>query len=154
MRSYIILAFIFLASCAGFAGDRPPYATPAAGTSIRKQLMDALRVPVEKHLGQPVIFKVSTLRVAGDWAFFVGTAMQPDGSLVDYRKSAQFRMNPKETRMDMEAGMLFGGVDALLKRGAGGWKIVAMTYDAGDVHWLDYDTRFGAPHRMIADPLQ
>ena len=154
MRQFLILGFIIVASFNGFAGDRAAYSTPAAGTPIRKQLMDTLRVPAEKHLGQPVIFKVGTLRVQDDWALFVGTAIQPNGSLVDYRKSLQFKADPKETRLAMDAGMLFGGIDALLKKGANGWKVVTINYDAGDVHWLDYDTRFGAPHRMIADPIQ
>ena len=154
MRTFLPLIFMLLVLFNGRAGDATGYTTPASGTPIRKELMDALRLPVERHLGQPIIFKVSTLRVSDGWAFFVGNAMQPNGKPVDYRKSQQFKTNPKDTQMDMKAGLLFGGVDALLRREGDRWKIVTITYDAGDVHWLDYDKRFGAPRRMIADPLK
>ena len=155
MNVRTLLSIVLLAATPipGVAAERPDYSTPAAGTPLRKELLDTLRLPVEKRLGQPVIFKVSTLRVSGGWAFFVGNAMQPDGKLVDYRKSQQFKTNPKETLDEIKSGLLFGGVDALLKREGEHWKSLAITYDAGDVHWLDYDKRFGAPHRMIADPL-
>ncbi len=43
--------------------------TPAAGSAEREAIMDALPVPAEKDLKQEVIFKVSMLRVIGDWAF-------------------------------------------------------------------------------------
>ena len=48
-----------------------------------------------------------------------------------------------------EAGSLYGGVDALLKRSAKGWEVLAITFDAGDVHWMDYEKRFGVPKAMI-----
>ena len=153
MRTFLIFLFVISVPIIGRAGDAAHYTTPAAGTPLRKELMDALRVPVERHLGQPVMFKVGTLRVSGGWAFFVGNAIQPNGKPVDYRKSQQFRTSPRDTLSDVESGILFGGVDALLKRDGDRWKIMAITYDAGDVHWLDYDKRFGAPRRMIADPL-
>lgn len=154
MRSLLLLLLLSGSIFAGRAGERAPYATPPAGSALRKQLMDTIRIPAEEHLGQAVIFKVSALRVTDSWAFFLGTAVQPDGSTVDFRKSKAFRRNPRETKEEMEAGTLFGGVDALLKREGNRWRIVAITYDASDVHWLDYDQRFGAPHRLIADPIQ
>jgi hypothetical protein len=50
--------------------------------------------------------------------------------------------------------MLYGGVDALLKREGNRWRILVITYDASDVHWNDYDQKFGAQHRLIADPIR
>ena len=154
MRSILLLVFLVSFTLAAGAGDRDPYTTPPVGSALRKQLMDTIRVPAEEHLGQAVVFKVSTLRVMGDWAFFLGTAIQPNGNSVDFRKSKAYRENPQETKSEIEAGMLYGGVDALLKREGNRWRIVAITYDASDVHWLDYDQKFGAPHRLIADPIR
>ena len=154
MRSVLLLLLLLGSTFSGRAGERAAYSTPPVGSALRKQLMDTIRIPTEEHLGQAVIFKVSALRVTDTWAFLLGTAVRPDGSTVDFRKSKAFRNNPRETKEEMEAGILYGGVDALLKREGNHWRIVAITYDASDVHWLDYDQRFGAPHRLIADPIQ
>ena len=130
------------------------YTTPASGSVLRKEILDVIRIPTEKHLGQSVMFKVNTLRTTGDWAFFVGTAIQPNGRPVDYRKSEAYKDNPEQTRVAIDAGELSGSVDALMKRMGTTWTILAITYDATDVHWLDYDTRFGAPKKLIADPIK
>ncbi len=154
MRAIFCLLVLIASTFGAAAGDRAPYSTPPVGSAVRKQLMDTIRIPAEEHLGQAVIFKVSALRVTDSWAFFLGTAMQPNGSRVDFRKSKAFRENPRETKDELDAGTLYGGVDALLKREGNRWRIVAITYDASDVHWLDYDKRFGAPHRLIADRIE
>ena len=154
MRAILLLVLLIGFTVVAGAGDSAPYATPAVGSALRKQLMDTLRIPAEEHLGQAVVFKVSALRVMGDWAVFLGTAIQPNGNPVDFRKSKAYRENPRETKSEIEAGMLYGGVDALLKREGNRWRIVAITYDASDVHWIDYDQKFGAPRRLIADPIR
>jgi len=154
MRAILFVVFLLGFTALTMAGDRDPYSTPAVGSPLRKQLMDTIRIPAEEHLGQAVVFKVSALRVMGDWVFFLGTAIQPNGNAVDFRKSKAYRENPRETKSELEAGVLYGGVDALLKREGNRWRIVAITYDASDVHWLDYDQKFGAPHRLIADPIR
>jgi hypothetical protein len=50
---------------------------------------------------------------------------------------------------EMDAGVLFGGVDALVKKTAQGWRVVEIVYEAGDVHWLDYPQRYGVPAAML-----
>src|ERR1044072_3902091 len=62
--------------------------TPKQGSSERKALMDALRVPVEKDLNKKVVFKVDHLKVQGDWAFMRGVPQQPNGARMDYRGTA------------------------------------------------------------------
>ena len=154
MRSILLPVLLAGLTFTAPAGEKAPYFTPPVGSALRKQLMDTIRIPAEEHLGQAVVFKVSELRVMGDWVFFLGTAIQPNGNPVDFRKSKAFRENPRETKGEIEAGMLYGGVDALLKKEGNRWRIVAITYDASDVHWLDYDQKYGAPHRLIADPIR
>ena len=130
------------------------YTTPHQGSALRKKLLDTIRVPTEEHLGQPVVFKVNTLRTTDTWAFFVGEATQPNGNAVDYGKSKEFKNDPKNTKIGLDAGVLYGGVDALLKNDGTNWKIVTIAYDATDVHWLDYDKRFGVPRNLIAEPVK
>ena len=154
MRAILLLMLLAGLTVTMPAADKAPYFTPPIGSALRKQLMDTVRIPVEEHLGQAVVFKVSALRVMGDWVFFLGTAIQPNGNPVDFRKSKAFRDNPRETKSEIEAGMLYGGVTALLKKEGNRWRIVTITYDASDVHWLDYDQKYGAPHRLIADPIR
>lgn len=69
MRAILLLVLLIGFTVVAGAGDSAPYATPAVGSALRKQLMDTLRIPAEEHLGQAVVFKVSALRVMGDWAF-------------------------------------------------------------------------------------
>ena len=151
-RSAFLLLIILAVN--GLAADQPAYTTPSAGSPLRKQLLDVIRVPAEDRFGQTIVFKVSTLRATDTWAFFVGTAIQPNGNPVDFRKSKEFKKDPKGTQDAFDAGALYGSVDALLKKDGPNWKIVVITYEAGDVHWLDYDKRYGAPKRMISDPLE
>ena len=53
--------------------------TPKAGSAERKAIMDAMRVPVQKETKYPVIFKVDSLKMQGDWAFYSGNALHKDG---------------------------------------------------------------------------
>lgn len=154
MQSLIPFVFLIALPLAGHAGERSDYNTPAAGSSLRKQILDTIRIPTEEHFGQPVVFKVNTLRATGTWAFFIGQTIQPNGKLIDYRKSKEFKADPKTTQSGLDAGVLYGGVDALLKNDGTGWKIIAVTYNSTDVHWHDYDKRFGVPRRLIADPIK
>lgn len=154
MRLLISLVILITLTLGAKAGERTDYATPAEGTALRKLLLDTIRVPTEQHLGQRVVFKVNTLRATDTWAFFVGVAVQPDGRPVDYRKSKPFKQDPKTTKAILDSGNLYGGVDALLEKDGAKWKIIAITYDATDVHWHDYDRRFGAPRKLIVDPIK
>ena len=154
MRSLFPIIFLTIFTFTARAGERTDYATPGVGAALRKQLLDTIRVPTEEHLGQPVVFKVNTLRATDNWAFFVGEAIQPNGKPIDYRKSKEFKQDRKATQIGLDAGVLYGGVDALLKKEGTKWKIIAVTYDATDVHWLDYEKRFGVPRNLIADPIK
>ena len=148
------IIFLLILTCATRAGERTDYATPGTGSALRKQLLDTIRVPTEEHLGQSVVFKVNTLRATAIWAFFVGEAIQPNGKPIDYRKSKEFKEDRKATQIGLDAGVLYGGVDALLKKEGTKWKVIAVTFDATDVHWLDYDKRFGVPQTLIGDPIK
>ncbi len=55
-----------------------PVTEPTPGSPERKALMDAMRAPVAKKVGQPVNF-TGIPRILGDWASFQGTVATMDG---------------------------------------------------------------------------
>lgn len=57
--------------------------TPARGTQLRTDLMDAMRPFAEWNLGAPVQFVVHDLRVDGDVAFASVTMQRPGGVEID-----------------------------------------------------------------------
>lgn len=106
--------------------------TPAAGTPVRKAIMDALRVPAERDLGQPVIFKVQHLRVGGGWAFARVEPLQPNGRAIDYSRT-------KYAEDDAE-GVFDGEGEALLRGSGQDWEVVEWRFGATDTEvqlWLE-----------------
>ena len=111
--------------------------TPKAGSDERKMVLDAARVPVERDLGQPVIFKIIHLRVSDGWAFVNGLPMRSDGKPIDYSKSI-YAEDVKEGLFSEEAAVLLARQDA-------GWRVVTYSVGFGDVVWDGWDEEFGAP---------
>ena len=60
----LLLALLLILATPALAWD-----TPARGTQLRSDLMNAIRPAVEADLGAPVIFVVQDLRYAGNVAF-------------------------------------------------------------------------------------
>jgi len=115
--------------------------TPRPGSKERKALMDAARVPVQKQLKKPVIFKVDALKVQGAWAFLRGVPLQPNGKPMDY-KGTIYEESIRE-------GAFSGMVCALMKREKGKWKVVDYAIGPSDVAWDDWDKRYGAPSSIF-----
>jgi len=59
--------------------------TPAVGSPERTAIVDSLRKPVQEYLKKPIVFKITTFNVLGDWAFLIGTPLQPGEKAMDYR---------------------------------------------------------------------
>jgi hypothetical protein len=100
-------------------------------------VLDAARVPVEKDLGQGIVFQVKTLRVTPEWAFVYGTPKRPDGRPVDYSKSIYAE--------DAKGDAFSGQAAVLLARDGGGWRLVTYSVGFTDVVWDSWDEEFGAP---------
>jgi hypothetical protein len=111
--------------------------TPKMGSAARKAVLDAARVPVEKDLGQPIVFQVKTLRVTPDWAFVHGMPKRLDGKPVDYAKSIYAQ--------DVKEGTFSGEAAVLLARDGTGWRLITYSVGFGDVVWDSWDEEFGAP---------
>ena len=90
------------------SGGRVAY-TPQPGTRERKAILDALRKPVQKRVGRPVIFLVGSLKVINGWAMVQGNARKPDGK-------------------DLGDEFLWGELAALLRRKPNGTWVV-LTWD-------------------------
>lgn len=85
-----IAAFVIVA--AGNAASADGYTTPARGSDLRQDLMDAIRPIAEWEMGPPVVFSVDDLRVAGKVAFAALQPVRPSGAdipLSDTRMSRQ-----------------------------------------------------------------
>ena len=83
--------------------------TPKPGTRERKAILDALRKPVQKRVGRPVIFQVGSLKVKDGWALVQGNARKPNGG-------------------DLGDRFLWGELAALLRRKPNGTWVV-LTWD-------------------------
>lgn len=120
-------------------------ATPPAGSAARKAILDALRVPVQKELKRPVIFKVDHLRTQGEWAFMTGVPRQPGNKPMDYRGTVY-----AENRRH---GVSDDWICALLRRERGSrqprWRVVTYAIGATDVVWDGWDREYHAPRALF-----
>ena len=137
-RIAAVLSLLLLQLSPSLAG---PYWTPQKDTPERKAVMDAARVPVEKDLGQAVIFRVEDLRVTDDWAFLNAEPLQPNGRPIDFSRTAY-----RESVADGS----FGGMAAvLLARAGDGWRVVTYSVGFSDLVWDTWDDEYGAPSSLF-----
>jgi hypothetical protein len=121
---------------AQFALAQSSVVEPKAGSALRTTVLNGLRPTVERDLNQKVQFKVYGLRVYKGWAFFEGSALQPNGN------EANLRITHYRSRIGT-AG--FGGDEmfALLKLSGKQWKVKAYVFGPTDVTWVDW---WGKPY--------
>jgi hypothetical protein len=135
IRVFSALMAIVMAAVSVEAGGK--VWTPKVGSDERRVVLNAARVPVERDLGQPVVFKIRHLRVSADWAFLYGIPQGPGGRSIDYTKSIYAE--------DVKAGAFNEGAAVLLARAGAGWRVVTYSVGFGDVVWDVWDEEFGAP---------
>ena len=111
--------------------------SPKAGTPERQEILNALRVPVEAKLRQPVVFKVSGITVKAGWAFVEGEPLRPDGRRPDYSKTPYAQA--------VKDGLFGYDVDALLRLKDGTWTVATYYIGATDVEWLSWARKYGSP---------
>ena len=115
--------------------------TPSKNSAERKQIMDALRVPVQKELNQDVIFKVNDLKVFGDWAFMGGEPLAKSGGKPDYRGT--------KYEDDIKSDMFDNNIFSLLKKKGGRWTIVVYYLGCTDVCYAGWWKEHGAPKEIF-----
>ena len=129
-----------LLACAPAAAHSGVF-TPAPGSNERKAILNALRLPVEKDLGMPVIFVVHHpeifFRVEADWAFVGADFRHPDGSPMGESYYARSNDQNSDT------------VLALLHRSHGHWRVVNHDTGAVDAAWADWSRQYHAPSDLF-----
>ncbi len=125
--------------CLSNAHAQSPY-TPAAGTSERKAIMNALRVPCERDLQQKVIFRVQHLRIAGNWALARVVPLRPDGSDIAFTKT--------KYRELIEEGAFDGEGEALLRKSGGHWELLEWRFGASDTEVPLWFEKYHAPESL------
>ncbi len=116
---------------------------PEKKSSEREQIMDVLRIPVEKELKQEIKFKVGSLKVVGDWAFMQG---EPLNKVSGKRADLTGTKYGEDNWQDFD-----NNIFALLKKKGGKWTIVERAMMCSDVCYDGWDKKHGAP-KEIFDP--
>lgn len=130
-------------AAASNAGNVVKLVRPKPGNPLRKAVLDGLRGPIQRDLGQKVIFMVDDIRVSGDWAYVQVSPVQPNSKPIDFSKTRY-----KEA---MEEGFFDGPrTYALLRKRGGQW--LTLTYQIGptDVCWIGWSgPPYNAPARVL-----
>jgi hypothetical protein len=104
---------------------------PAAGSPMRKAVLDALRPMIERRLGPPVEFKVTLIRVEGPWAFVIVDPQRRGGKPIDgYKIFGEHFGNMDGLR-----------IEAVLRKQGGKWRVVDHGIGATDVWYCDVGPR-------------
>lgn len=135
MKSFVLILSVYLLSWVAIHAAEPH--SPKPGSSERKAIADALRIPVKAELKKDVIFKIDRLKVLDGWAFLAGVPLMPDGSEMDYRGTVHMEA--------INEGAFDGGIFALLQKRDGQWVTVRYIIGATDVPYVDWPQEFGAP---------
>lgn len=136
----LFLFFLFIAPSWVFSKA----VTPEMGSVERKEIMDALRSPVEDKIKKKVIFKVNHLKVDNGWAFLIVAPLQPNGKPMDYRGTPY--------QKEVEDDMFSNTVCALLHQKEGRWKVIEFVLGATDVPFVDWDKKYHAPSSIFPLP--
>jgi hypothetical protein len=115
--------------------------TPKPNSIERKQILDALRMPVEKELKKSVVFKVDHLKVQNDWAFMRGVLKRPDGRRMDYKGTAYEEA--------IKEGVFDDWVCGLMRKEEGKWRVVSYAIGATDVVYEGWDEEYKAPTEIF-----
>jgi hypothetical protein len=115
--------------------------TPAKNSAERTEILNALRVPVEKKLKQKISFSVSHFKVGRNWAFLSGEPQNARGGRPDYRKTPY--------RDAVDSGAFDNNIFALLKKTGGKWTVVTYAIGCTDVCYLEWQTDHKAPKAIF-----
>ena len=134
----IVLAILFLFGCSAFAQG---VYTPEKGTPERKEILDALRLPVERELKQKIVFTADTFNVLSNWTFIFGTMRSPEGGQPDFSRTKY-----AQAQRD---GFFDNNFQALLKKSAGKWSVVKYQIGCTDVCYTEWWKQYRAPKAVF-----
>lgn len=103
------------------------FTVPPPGSRVRTAILGALRPAIERRVGPQVEFKVTLIRVRGNWAFVVADPQRKGGRPIDgYQLFGEDFDNMDGLR-----------VDAVLQKRSGRWVVVDHAIGATDVWYCD-----------------
>ncbi|MBD2705312.1 hypothetical protein IC229_32135 [Spirosoma sp. BT702] len=114
---------------------------PAPGTPLRKELLNAIRQPVEKELKQAILFEVTSLKTSGNWSFGVLMPKRKDGKRIQYTHTPYAEA--------IEEGIFDEGISVLWYRQTGVWMIKTYVLGATDVAYGCWWRVFNAPKAIF-----
>ena len=117
--------------------------TPAVGSPERQQVLDAVRAPLQKKLGQDIGFVVEQIRVGEGWAFLYAHMQGADGNPVDYARTALADA--------AKQGYVSPDYVALLQREDGHWTLRAEAIGPTDMVWLAWAGKYGVPTALFEE---
>jgi hypothetical protein len=124
-------ALLALALVIAAPAQSQPIVEPAPSSPLRKAVLDGLRAPVEKRLGRGLEFKVTVIRVQGEWAFVIVDPQRKGGRPIDgYRIFGEHFDNMDGLR-----------IEAVLRKRGGRWAVVDHGIGATDVWYCDVGPR-------------
>ena len=135
------LVFLTITTAFAFSAHSQSVHTPDKGSPERKAILDALRVPVERELKQPIDFAADHFNVQGNWAFVDGRSQTPDG------KEPNFRITKYADAI--KYGAFDNNYFGLAKRTGGTWKVVTWAIGCTDVCYADWWRRYRAPKAIF-----
>ena len=115
--------------------------TPEKGSTERKAILDALRMPVERDLKQKIVFIADNFNVQGSWAFVSGMPQNSTGGDPDYSKTKYAEA--------IDSGAFDSNFFALLRKTAGKWKVMTFAIGCTDVCYSDWWSRYRAPKAIF-----
>jgi hypothetical protein len=135
-----IFLIIFIIGVVSISAAQSVY-TPKKGSAERKQILYALRAPVERQLTQKIVFVADNFHVHGNWAFVDGQPQGPDGGEPDYRGTVYFEAKNE--------GAFDNNFFALFKKTGGKWRVVKYMIGCTDVCYSDWWSRYKAPKAIF-----
>ena len=130
---------IFLIVAFSVGGAAQNVYTPEKGSSERKAILDALRIPVERELKQPIVFVADSFKVQGTWAFVSGTPQTPSGGEPNYSR----------TKYAGYQDAFDNNFFALFRKTGGKWKVTTYAIGCTDVCYADWWRRYRAPKAIF-----
>jgi hypothetical protein len=115
--------------------------TPEKGSVERKEILDTLRIPVERQLKQKVVFVTDSFKVQGTWAFVSGEPRSPSGGEPNYRGTPYWEQKAQ--------GAFDNNFFALLRKTGGKWRVVKYAIGCTDVCYLDWWSLHKAPKAIF-----
>jgi hypothetical protein len=132
---------VIVSVCAGSAVAGSTAIAASCGDVVnpaeRRIILDSVRGTVERALGPPIEFRVTTLRVCGSWAFMITEPQRPGGGTIQWSR----------TVCRGDTSHLVG---ALSERDAtGAWLLVEYAICPSDVAWADWPRKYGIPEQIL-----